>query len=298
MNNELMVKDDFSEIATLKTDGTFQQLVEIMPEHKQMLEVISEGLPEIRRATSFYFKTQSQFMDNMLTVTAYTPVRNMRQILAEMNKTREAIKEAHFKIRKKEIEAEMKKRELSKETDDLKKEMLAVEIMEIVANAESTRGYLSGAIRKLTNYTEQYNSIMATFKLHDYTEEDFEKEEERYHIMKAFEQAMCAARSRGGLVDEGNMIYLTQIGINGAGAQREISEYLQLEQALLNDKDPKTNQPAPKEPTHKMFVMFLHRMAEKYAGCATKFAEAKGMTTMTNTALLKQGDRTLLEKKD
>lgn len=276
----------FPEITKLQLDSSFQQLAVIMPEHTQMLEVIKESLPEIQRSTSLFFKTQSQFMDNMMTVSANTPIRNVRQILAEMNQTREAIKEAVLKLKKKEIELRMKQRDLEKETDDLKAEMLQVEIMEIITNAETTRGYVSGAIRKLTNYTEQYNSIVEKHNIKDFTESDFEKEEERYHIMKAFEQGLCSARSHGGIIDEGNHIYFSQIGINGAHAQFEVTQFLLQEQALLKEG---------KAPTHQAYITFLENMANYFQGSAESYAKTKGMTPMTQIALIQKGDTRLAD---
>lgn len=279
----------FPEITSLELHKSFNHLVEHLPEHKEMLASIQASLPEVHRATSLFCKTQSQFMDNMLTVSHPTPLRNLRQYLAEMNKTREAIKEAHFKTLKKEVELKIKQRDLESEPDELKREMLQVEIFEIMSGIESSNGYISGAIRKLANATAQYNAIMEKHNLANFSEVDFENEEEKYHIMKAFEQGTVAARTRGGIIDEGNMIYLTQIGINGAVAQKDVFEYLSLENKLLSEQ---------KEPTHKMFLMFLENMAAKYHGCARKYAEHKGMTgTSTESAALKQGDTRLVPNK-
>lgn len=290
------VKDDvFPEIADLTKDESFRQIVAIMPEHAPMLKIIKDSMPEIQRSSSLFYKTQSQFMDNMLTVTANTPIRNLRQILAEMNRTRDALKEAHFKMRKKEIEMEQKKRELESlldangklknNEDDLRAEMLRVEIGELMSNAETTKGYISGAIRKMTNYTQQYNSIVEKHQLQNFNEAAFEKEEERYHIMKAFEQALCAARSNGGRIDEGNHIYLTQIGINGAHAQFLITSFLRTEQELLNNG---------KAPTHKAVRDFLEGVADEFQGSSEKLAESKGMKTVTDSALIEKGDQRLL----
>lgn len=297
----------FPEITKMQMTDSFNQLVEVMPEHTQMLEVIKESLPEIQRATSLFFKTQSQFMDNMMTVSAFTPIRNARQILAEMVQTREAIKEATFKLKKEAIDMEMKQLEMDellnkplktgikgifgkKESltarEELQLRKLEIEIREMIAKEESTRGYISGAIRKLTNYTEQYNKILDTHGIHDFTEADFEAEEERYHIARAFEQALCAARSRQGVIDEGNMIYLTQIGINGGTAQKDLLEFLNMENQMLQNG---------LEPTHQMYLEFLHRMCEKYAGSAEAFAEAKGMTTISQIAFIQKGDTRMLD---
>lgn len=271
----------------LSKSEVIESLISYSPEHKEMLEVIKKSNPEIQRATSLFNKRQSQFMDNMLTVSHPTPLRNLRQILSEMSRTREAIKEQHFEIKKKEIQIKIKERDLNEEKDDLKKELLEVEIFELYSQIENSKGYLSGAIRKLTNYTEQYNSILESKGVENFNEIDFEKDEERYHIMKAFEQALNAARSRNGTVDEGNMIYFTQIGINGGSAQREIFNYLAEEGKLIANGE---------EPSHNMTLSFLNKMADKYSGTSKDYANYKGMTgKITDIAALKKGDTRLLE---
>lgn len=358
----------FPELTANQLSQSLNQLVEIMPEHAPMLEVIKESLPEIHRASSLHYKTQTQFMDNMLTVAHMTPLRNLRQILAQITRTRDAIKEVHHKFKLEEVELVEKENEIeylekklasrkankSRGKSGLKKwlfgnvevlpaggsddedaidaeyelkqmeakvEKLSREIVKIKSQAETTRGYISGAVRQLTNYTEQYNNIKLAHKIGEYTEADVEKEEEEYHIMKAFEQALCAARTRHDhSIDEGNMIYLTQIGINGAHAQFEIGEYLKMEQALLRGDPGHPGQPAikgniltgepdqpaiaprpprpPVAPTHAMYIKFLKDMAAHFKGSAEEFAKAKGMTVMSNVALIQQGDtRLLLPKK-
>lgn len=278
------------EISALSINSSVTDLVNYLPEHKEMLVEIKNSLPEIQRATSLFNKTQSQFMDNMLTVSHPTPIRNLRQILAEMNKTKDALKESHFKCKKKEIEIQMKERDLSFETDELKSAMLKIEVMELYSELETSKGYISGAIRKLTNYTTQYNSIMESMGVKDFNEIDFEAEEERYHIMKAFDQGLTAARSKGGIVDEGNMIYFSQLGINGASAQKEVRELLITEGKLIHEG---------KEPSYELVLSFLNKMADKYKGCSSQYAKYKGMTgTITEIASLKSGDLRLLQSKE
>lgn len=287
-SNELQVRSEKNlpiEFSTIKENKSINELIAIMPEHSKMLETIKDSLPEVQRATSAVGgKSQSQFMDNMMTVSHNTPIRNLRQILAQMVGTRDAIKENNFKLKKKEIEAKIKRQEVDKEPNELKKELLSVEAMELEAAAETAKIYLSGAIRTLANYTAQYNLILEKNNLQNFNEEDFEKEEEKYHIMKAFEQALCAARARQGLIDEGNHIYLSQIGVNGAHAQFRITEFLREENKLLADG---------KAPTHKAYIDFLERMATEFAGSADRYAERKGMKTSTDSAMIQEGDTRL-----
>lgn len=261
----------------LDSPKVVKDLVVSMPEYAGMLTVLSDSLPAIKASSENFHKTQSQFMDNMLTVSHPTPLRNVRQILAEINKTELALKEAYIKVYKKEIEIQIKRRELDAETDELKQKLIQLDMLELSTHLEATKSAVGGAIRRITHYTEQYNSILNKHNLHNFTEEDFENEEEKYHIMKAFDQGVTAARTRpDASIDEGNMIYLTQIGINGAHAQLRVTEYLQAEKQLLAQG---------KAPTHGAYLSFLDRCAQEFAGCSKQFAEVKGLS-LSKVAML------------
>lgn len=288
-----------SEFNALKENKSMNEILVIMPEHKQMLEVIKSSLPEVQRATAAVGgKTQSQFMDNMMTVSNNTPGRNLRQILAQMVQTRQAIKEANYNLQKKELEAAVKREEAEASASPAKKALLIKEAEQLEEASEDTKIYLSGAVRTLANYTVQYNNIMTKFPhMKDWAEADFEKDEERHHIMKAFEQALCAARSHGGVIDEGNHIYLAQIGINGGHAQFEITQFLSVERQMLEGHpgDPaKGIAPrAPIAPTHEMYIAFLNNMADHFLGSAEAYAASKGMKTSTDLAMIQEGDTRL-----
>lgn len=259
-------------------------IVDYLPEHAPMAKLVKESLPELQRMTSFFGKTQSQFMDNMMTVSGPTPLRNIRQCLAEITRSKAALIESYFKIEKKKVEIKIKERDLENETDDLKKQLIAIEIMEMRSGLEESNLYISGAIRKIANHIEQIESIKKEKGITEFNEELFEEEEEKYHIMKAFEQALTAARSHHGIIDEGNHIYLYQIGINGAAAQTYISMFLQDEINLLKEK---------KVPHHGAVMSFLEQMAEQFKGCSRSFLSEKGMKK-SEAALLKKGDERLL----
>jgi hypothetical protein len=260
MTTKTITKTSSEHLLKVAQTDTAKDLVERMPDHAGMIDIINKNLPEIKRAVSVAGgKTQTQFMDNMLTVSHYTPIRNLRQILAQITSMREAVEDNNFKIRKKEIEIKMKQRDFEKEEDALKKEMLGVEIDELLNQQENTKLYLSGAIRTLANYTEQYNAIAKAHNIGEWNEDDLEAEEEEYHIKKAFEQAYCAAISHGFVIDEGNLIYLTQIGINGMMAQIEMENYLNWERGMV-DRYAKFIAGEAKDgrlPTHEDFHGFL-----------------------------------------
>ena len=252
-------------------------LENIDKKHKTMLKEFTKDLPMIQKATSIYGKTQSQFMDNMLTVSHPTPIRNARQILSEINRSWSAFREAYLKNKEKLVELKIFERDLEKEKDSLQKELIKVKIMQKQNELTDSEFYIKGAIRKITNYRNQYKNILKSLKVKSISEIDFETEEEKYHIMKAFDQGLCAARSRGGLIDEGNLIYLSQVGVNGTVAQKEMLKYLNDERKLVE---------SGKEPTKEMDLDFLNKMYEKFKGCSKKYCEIKGMELMDETSVL------------
>ena len=261
----------------------------VKKEYKQMLTNINATLPAIKQSSSNFYKSHSQFMGVMLDVTAITPIRSVKHTLAELDKTRMALEEAQLKMMKKDIELRQKEKKLADGDfkDELERELLETEILEVKVNMNNIQNSVSGAIRKMNFFTNQYKSILKKLGKDDITEEEYEKEEARYHVMTCMKQALNAARARGGVIDEGNLIYLFDMGINSAQAQAEIYAYLKLENEMM-DKG--------QAPTHEMTMQWLEACADKFQGDAVKFAERRGFTLYDekslNTKLLDNKEKT------
>ena len=261
----------------------------VKKEYKQMLSNIKNTLPAIKQTSSNFYKSHSQFMGVMLDVTAITPVRSVKHTLAEIDKTRMALEEAHLKMMKKDIELRRKEKELNDGNykDDLERELLETEILEIKVNMNNIQNSITGAIRKMSFFTNQYKSILKKIGKADITEEEYEKEEARYHVMTCMKQALNAARARGGVIDEGNLIYLFDMGINSAQAQAEIYAYLRMENKMMDEG---------KAPTHEMTMQWLEACADKFENDSVKFAERRGFKLYDeeslNTKLLDNKEKT------
>ena len=219
-----------------------------------------------------------------LDVTAITPIRSIYYSLAEVEQTRLALQEAYIKMRKQEIKIKRKERRLqdllAKEHDELEVEMLEVEILEEKLNKESHQNYINGAIRKLNFFVNQHNNLLQKIGKTQITEEDYEKEETRYHIMTCMKQALNAARARNGMIDEGNLIYLFDLGINAAHAQAEVLNYLSLEQQILA---------SGKQPTHELTVRWLESCADIWQNEPAKFAARRGFAVLDESSLTNRG---------
>jgi len=261
----------------------------VKKEYKAMLDNIHTTLPAIKQSSSNFYKSHSQFMGVMLDVTAITPIRSVKHTLAEIDKTRMALEEAHLKMRKKDIELREKEHKLKTDLDmtEFEKELLETEILEIQVSMNNIQNSITGAIRKMNFFTNQYKSILKKLGKEDITEEEYEKEEANYHVMTCMKQALNAARARGGVIDEGNLIYLFDMGINSAQAQAEIYAYLKMENDMMAEG---------KAPTHEMTMQWLEACAVKFSQDANKFAERRGFKLYDeeslNTKLIDNKDTT------
>jgi hypothetical protein len=258
------------------------QLPQSKPEYKNMLENIHEKSPAIAKASSNFYKSHSQMMSVTLDVTAITPIRSIKHTLAEIEKTKSALQESYFRMKKADVKLKKLQRKLENENDELEQELLQIQINEMEANSATSRNYVEGAIRKLNFFTNQYDNLMKKIGKDELSEKDYEEEEIKYHIMTCMKQALTAARSRNGIIDEGNLIYLFDLGINAAQAQAEVLSYLKWENEVIKDG---------KAPEHHHTVAWLEACAEKWKLCPTEFAKSRGFiildeTSLTNTPML------------
>jgi hypothetical protein len=267
-------------VDNLKTDLVVKDiqnaLVEVKPEYKTMLKNIDKNMPMVQQACSNFHKSHSQFMGVTLDVTAITPIRSIKHTLAEVDKTKNALQEAQIRMQKKSVELKMKQRELLECQDDLQREMLEIEILEIQTHSVNAQNSVQGAIRKLNFFINQYNSLLKHLGVDEITEEMYEREENRYHIMTAMKQALTSARPRGGIIDEGNMIYIFDLGISGAQAQAEVFAYLNTENELMKEG---------KAPTHEMTMRWLEDCADKWEKDPEIFANRRGFTLLDKQSL-------------
>jgi uncharacterized protein YoxC len=267
MSNDLIISSMTTALTTQK------------PEYNLMLQNIDSRMPAVVRDTSNFHKSHSQFMQVTLDVTAITPIRSIKHSLAEIDRTRSALQEAYIGMRKKQNELARKQDELANPKEPLDKfqvELLEIEILELQGQLEGTQNHVNGAIRKMNFFVNQHQQLLEKLGVTEITEEMYEREEARYHIMTCMKQGLNAARSRGGVIDEGNMIYLFDLGINAAQAQAEVFAYLSMENELISQG---------KAPTHEMTMQWLEACADKWEKDPEAFATRRGFSIFDKTSL-------------
>ena len=259
------------------TISKISKLPSLTKQYKGMLTHIHNNLPAIKKTSSNFYKSHSQFMGVMLDVTAITPIRSLKHTLAEIDRTRLALQEAHLKMAENDIMIRKREKQLeNNELDNLEREHIEHKLLKLEVNGANMIDIVQGAIRKMSFFTTQYKSILKKIGKKDITEEEYEKEEVKYHIMTCMKQALNSARARGGQIDEGNLIYLFDMGINSAVAQKEIYEYLKRENEMMKNNE---------NPTHEMTVKWLEHCAELFKNDSNKFAIRRGFKLLDEKSL-------------
>lgn len=250
--------------------------ISLPEQYSPILKKIDETFSLAKIDTENFNKSSSQFKTAVLDVVNLTPINSAKHLLAIIQRTRLALEEASISLRRKKLELSQKENELlSKQGYDA--EVLVIDIDELKMQIENIEASGRGAVRKLAHALEQYQGILQSLGKEHLTELDYEKDEIRYHIMTAFNQALTAARMRGGLIDEGNHIYLFQLGINGAVAQAEVTALLEAEQEALNNGI---------EPSHEGIIKWLNILADKFADNPQKYAEQRSMPILNESLLI------------
>lgn len=269
INSEL-INTEIS-LSSLKND-----LVNFSPEYSGMIDHIQETLPSVRSTADNFYKSHSQYMNVTVDITDLTPLHSIKHILARIEGRKNALAENQIKRKKEEIKLRKKQKKLEKVTDEFDRELLQIEIIEIMNGLSEGENYIKGAIREMSFLMTQYKSILEKIGKDHLTEEDFEIDERRYHVMTAMKQALNSARPRGGIIDEGNCIYLFEIGINVSHAQREVINYLNMENELFEKGI---------VPTHKMTMAWLEACADLFQNCGIEYAESRGFTPVDKLSL-------------
>ena len=230
---------------------------------------VNEFLPEIEEKTRAFDRNNSQTTLGLMTLTmlnGQSPMRMMRQIMAEIEKRKMALAEAQVSHAK-----------TIKEMQNLEGSIDPVEEAEYrqkVVALSTMENKINGSFKDIATLIDQYNNIKAAHDIDEWDEEAFEAEEKRHHVRRGFE-LMYRNLLDGGRAQTATIEYLQQHGVHPQVALTETSGYVQhsAEQikngVLLHSND---------------LEEFLDQMADKYCANVDKTAERLfGKSDFVNT---------------
>ena len=193
------------------------------------LAKISQRMVEIDRANLTAGKKNTQVTSQLMTLTMLcdAPYRRLRQVLAQIEKTRNAIEENIFNLRKKKVELKR-----LRESDD---ELDIIEGDHIEHGMQRGKIYLEGALKELAMFQETYDEIKKTHNIpDDWDEINMEKEEIANHIRMAFRNGVRNIMT-GGALGNGTLEYLEQFGIHPQTAHKMIAGYIEKTNKLIEE---------------------------------------------------------------
>ena len=183
---------------------------------------VAEKLPEIDKATRAFDRNNSQTTLNMMTLTmlnGHSPYRMLRQITAEVEKRKMALSEAqvnHAKTRMEILELE--------EKDDAVSEAELRHKRHCLVQMENK---INGSIKDIATLIDSYDNIKANYKIDEWDEIAFEKEEKRHHVRRGFE-LMYRNLMDGGRASTATIEYMQQYGVHPQLALTEVSGYIKV----------------------------------------------------------------------
>lgn len=235
-------------------EKTYLPSIAIGASKKEIVSRVSEKLPELSEKIKIFDRNNSQSTISMMTLTmlnGQSPMRLLRQILAEVERRKMALAEAQVSYAK-----------LVREVDELSsKELGVVEEAELRLKnfgLESMESKINGALKDIATLADAYDSIKEKHGIEDWDEKSFEDEEKLHHVRRGFELLYrnIIQMSRP---HEATIEYLQQYGVHIQIALAEVLSYINSVNETISNGG---------IITASSMEDFFDEMAKKYKHCA------------------------------
>lgn len=197
-----------------------------LAENAKKVDLAISNVTETER---IWNRSHSQWTWRHINLSYAAPMKNLRQISAEMTRKREALEEAKWNYMKNEIKLKQKEDRLAKEKDSLKAQLLEIDIAQLKSGMANGMKYVEGAMKDVLTLSNLYDDLKEKYS--DYNEEDFEKEEARSHLKRSLVQCLRDVR-QSGRITKGEQEYLEQIGVNPGKITLDMLGFLDYEQKI------------------------------------------------------------------
>lgn len=222
------------------------------------LAKVNEFLPELDQQTRAFDRNNSQTTLSMMSLTmlnGQSPMRMMRQVMAEVEKRKMALSEAQVNHAKTQLKVE----KYAGKTDALSQ----AKYRHNLTSLDMLESKINGALKDIATLIDAYNNIKAKNGIEHWDEETYEREEKRHHVRRGFE-LMYRNLLDGGRAQTATIEYLQQYGVHPQVALTEVSGYIQYVAEQIKAKN---------LPHSNHLEDFLDEMADKYFANADKTSE-------------------------
>ena len=193
--------------------------------NKNAVAKVNEFLPELDNKTKYFDRNNSQSTLSMMSITmlnGQSPMRMMRQIMAEVEKRKMALAEAQVNHAK---QLEEIKELQTKLQDDPDNNLLNAKLRQVMVGITMHESKINGSFKDIAVLIDSYNAIKENNGIEDWDEEQFEREEKRHHVRRGFE-LMYRNLMDGGRASTATIEYMQQYGIHPQVGLAEVQAYM------------------------------------------------------------------------
>jgi len=220
----------------------------------QAVALVNEYLPELDEKTKFFDRNNSQSTLAMMSLTmlnGHSPMRMMRQVLAETEKRKMALAEAQVNHAKSLRKIEKLQDKLFNDPDN---NVLSAKLRAAFVNIEMMESKINGSFKDIATLINAYNNLKEAHGVEDWSEEEFEESEKRHHVRRGFE-LMYRNLMDGGRASTSTIEYMQQYGVHPQVGLTEVQGYIKLVSDMISRKQ---------IPHSNHLEDFLDEMADKY----------------------------------
>ncbi len=220
----------------------------------QAVAIVNEYLPELDEKTKFFDRNNSQSTLAMMSLTmlnGHSPMRMMRQVLAETEKRKMALAEAQVSHAKALRNIEKLQDKLFNDPDN---NVLSAKLRAAFVGIEMMESKINGSFKDIATLINAYNNLKEAHGVEDWSEEEFEESEKRHHVRRGFE-LMYRNLMDGGRASTATIEYMQQYGVHPQVGLTEVQGYIKIVSDMINSKQ---------IPHSNHLEDFLDEMADKY----------------------------------
>ena len=247
--------------------------------NKNAVAKVNEFLPELDSKTKYFDRNNTQTTLSMMSITmlnGQSPMRMMRQVMAEVEKRKMALAEAQVSHAEKLEEIKKLEQQIDEDPDN---KVLQAKVRLAYVSITSLESKINGSFKDIATLIDSYNAIKEKNGIDEWDEEAFEREEKRHHVRRGFE-LMYRNLMDGGRASTATIEYMQQYGVHPQLGLAEVQAYLNYAtDQLRNNVKLHSND----------LEEFLDQMADKYYEAADITSERiYGKKDIFNTDYMNQ----------
>lgn len=191
-------------------------------------QLVDAALKNVGELQNIWNHSHSQWTWKHINFSYHSPMKNMRQISAELARKKSALNEAKWRQVKNEAKIRKIEEELttSDNLDYWREVDLKIKLAELKEGAVEGITYIEGAMKDVLALQEIFEDLKD--RVSGFSEHDVEQQESISHLKRSIVQCVRDVR-QSGVISKGEQEYVEQIGVNPSKLQRIIQQYVKSE---------------------------------------------------------------------